>query len=101
MKNCGLNRTPCRGHFTCAAMSNSIGKLTTGCSLSGKYTHLDAQSAEDDEGGEYAVSYKETAYEVLNFDLPEKGPVYTWLDQGAQELLDSWWYVFQGDPLHR
>lgn len=32
---------------------------------------------------------KESPYEILNFDINEKGPAYTWLDQGADELLDS------------
>lgn len=31
---------------------------------------------------------RETEYEILNFDLQEKGPAYTWLDQGAEELLE-------------
>jgi len=26
---------------------------------------------------------------VLNWHIEEKGPAYTWLDQGAQELLED------------
>lgn len=50
---------------------------------------LETEVSEDDVSGD-AGSKKESAYEVLNLNIDEKGPAYTWLDQGAEELLDYW-----------
>jgi hypothetical protein len=48
-------------------------------------------SDEDEWEGdlEYA-DRKESAYQILNYDISEKGPAYTWLDQGAYELLNPY-----------
>ena len=37
-----------------------------------------------DDGGE---DCREGEHEILNSNIEEKGPAYTWLDQGAGELL--------------
>ena len=47
----------------------------------------DKDDAEEDRD---PASKKESPYEILNFDIDEKGPAYAWLDQGAYELLDSY-----------
>jgi hypothetical protein len=50
----------------------------------------DVRADHDAEGGEYVDTRKESAYEILNFDIAEKGPGYDWLCQGAEELLDPY-----------
>lgn len=50
----------------------------------------DLEDVEDVEGDECAGRCKESAYEILNLEIVQKGPAYVWLDQGAAELLDSW-----------
>jgi hypothetical protein len=32
---------------------------------------------------------RESEHEILNSNIEEKGPAYTWLDQGAEELLED------------
>jgi hypothetical protein len=59
--------------------------------------HRKSHTKESNEGFYRAVvralrakRQEESAYEVLNLNIDEKGPAYTWLDQGAEELLDYW-----------
>ena len=32
---------------------------------------------------------EQSADQILNWDIEEKGPAYTWLDQGAEEILSE------------
>lgn len=47
----------------------------------------DHRQEECDEG--YCVQCEESADSILNYDIEEKGPAYTWLDQGADVLLEG------------
>lgn len=49
---------------------------------------IEEEDAQENSGN--PANQKESPYEILNFDIDEKGPAYTWLDQGADELLDSY-----------
>ena len=40
-------------------------------------------------GEEGCEDCRESEDEILNWHIEEKGPAYTWLDQGAEELLED------------